>query len=100
LALKLSKNRIMHRVVFAIIALFSVGVLVAQPITVKQLTCENRVNPMGIDVAAPVFGWQIVTEKRNVKQSAYQLQVSTDSLFSQANATIWNSGQKKKRTVL
>lgn len=85
----------MHRVVLAIIALFSVGVLVAQPITVKQLTCENRVNPMGIDVAVPVFGWQIVTVKRNVKQSAYQLQVSTDSLFSQENATIWNSGQKK-----
>ena len=30
-----------------------------------NLHCENRVNPLGIDIAAPQLNWQLISEKRN-----------------------------------
>ena len=72
------------------------GVAVAaQPIRFKQLHCENRVNPLGIDMASPSFGWQILAEQRSFIQSAYEIQVGSDSLQLTKNiAADWNSGKK------
>lgn len=44
-----------------------------------HLTCEYRVNPLGIDVSLPAFSWQFNSSKRNQFQTAYEIVVSTDA---------------------
>ena len=46
----------------------------AQP-GVQHLLTENRTNPVGLDMATPRFSWQLVNDKRNLVQTAYEIQV-------------------------
>jgi len=54
----------------------------AQSIAVVDLTCEHKVDPMGVDAKAPRFSWKIDGAARNIQQSAYSIQVSTNADFS------------------
>lgn len=56
-------------------------------LTVTNLLTENLSGPMGIGVAQPRFTWQIVSEKRNVIQSAYELKVMNHK------TVVWNTGK-------
>ncbi len=68
------------------IALISFGqVVVNNPLT------ENQKNPLGVDVI-PRFSWQLVSAKRNVMQTAYEIRVS-DAQATLAKGNIWNSGK-------
>ena len=53
----------------------------------RNLTVENASNPIGIGVKAPRFSWQLVSNKRNVKQTAYEIQVK------EGNNTVWSTGK-------
>ncbi|MDL2229784.1 glycoside hydrolase family 78 protein [Treponema sp. OttesenSCG-928-L16] len=57
---------------------------------VYDLRCEYRINPLGIFSSVPRFSWKIESDKRNVMQTAYSIEVSRDSGFS---AMVWESGQ-------
>jgi len=57
---------------------------------VKALTCEYRVNPLGIDVKKPRVSWQIESTKRNTMQVAYQVQVSLSE--NNFNVPHWDTG--------
>jgi alpha-L-rhamnosidase len=61
---------------------------------VSNLLCENLSNPIGIDVTQPRFSWQLVSSKRNVMQTAYEIRMGTNasSLAKNKNIT-WNSGK-------
>ena len=59
-------------------------------IKVTHLTCESMVNPLGIDVREPHFCWQIESDRRNVLQHAYQIQVSKNDAF---DLLLWDSGK-------
>lgn len=61
-------------------------------VSVQQLLTENRTNPVGLDVTIPRLSWQLVTTKRNVLQTAYEIRVSTDAA-SVAKGTSWQSGR-------
>jgi alpha-L-rhamnosidase len=39
---------------------------------VNGLVCEYLVNPVGIDVVKPRLSWKIVSESKNVLQTAYE----------------------------
>jgi len=54
---------------------------------VKGLLTENRINPVGIDATGPRFTWQLVSEKRNVLQTAYELKVSL------GKTVVWSTGK-------
>jgi alpha-L-rhamnosidase len=54
---------------------------------VTNLLTENLSNPMGIGVSQPRFTWQLVSEKRNVEQTAYEVKVMD------GRAVVWNSGK-------
>ncbi|MBC7848338.1 MAG: family 78 glycoside hydrolase catalytic domain, partial [Chitinophagaceae bacterium] len=56
-------------------------------LAVKNPRVENRVNPMGIDIAQPHFSWQLGTTRRNVMQTAYELRVLS------GKAAVWSSGK-------
>lgn len=78
----------MKRNILFILALHIVVSLQAA-IGLTKLTVEGRTEPLGFDVTAPRFGWQIVSDKKNVMQEGYQLQVST---APRENSNIWDSG--------
>jgi alpha-L-rhamnosidase len=73
--------------------LFSCGLLgnicFAQ-LKVKNLLCENRVNPLGLDILNPRFSWQLVSDQRNEMQIAYEVRVGEKN----GKEKIWNSGKQ------
>ena len=61
---------------------------------VSNLTCEYRVNPIGIDVTQPRLSWQITSDETNVLQTGYQLRAALSvSDLTYKNKLIWNSGK-------
>ncbi len=63
-------------------------------VTLQHTTCEMLNNPLGIDVVKPRFAWQIVSDQRNVMQSAYQIIVASSLEKLHANeGDLWNSGK-------
>jgi alpha-L-rhamnosidase len=47
----------------------------ASPLGVHDLRCEYQANPLGIDVVHPRLSWKLVSDRRGIMQSAYQLRV-------------------------
>ena len=61
-------------------------------IEVKNLTCEQAVEPLGIEVSSPALGWQIFSDDRNVLQKAYQVLVAGSSeQLAVHNGDLWDS---------
>lgn len=56
-------------------------------VSVSWLRVENLEKPMGIDTDQPRFSWNILSDKQDVKQTAYQIIVTTDK------GEVWNSGR-------
>lgn len=56
-------------------------------VEVTNLRVENLKEPLGIDTNEPRFSWQITSDKKDVRQTAYQLIVSNDQ------GEVWNTGK-------
>jgi alpha-L-rhamnosidase len=48
----------------------------SQRVSVQALRVEYHENPLGIDAAAPRLSWQLRSQARGVRQSAYQIRVA------------------------
>ncbi|HWS00594.1 MAG TPA: alpha-L-rhamnosidase N-terminal domain-containing protein, partial [Prolixibacteraceae bacterium] len=57
---------------------------------VKDLACEYRTNPMGIDVQKPRMSWKIVSADANMLQSAYEIKVTDQTAKGKL---LWTSGK-------
>ena len=69
-------------------------VIQAQALQADHLTTEYRVNPVGINVTAPRFGWVLQSDERNTMQEAYRLQVSKgDGNFDESANLIHDTGR-------
>ncbi len=68
------------------------GSLFSQNITVKELKCEHKQNPMGVDAATPRLSWIISGTGNGILQTAYSIRVATDEKFS-SSTLIWQSGK-------
>ncbi|MDR2641592.1 MAG: glycoside hydrolase family 78 protein [Planctomycetaceae bacterium] len=65
-----------------------------QDVFVRNLTCEYSREPLGIDVCNPVLGWQIVSQRQAISQSAYRIIVSDDlEVLKEDKGNIWDSGK-------
>ena len=65
-----------------------------QSLQVSNLKCENFSNPLGIESVHPRFSWQLKSDARNVKQTAYWIIVSDDARKLDLNqGNIWDSGK-------
>jgi len=66
---------------------------------VKNMRCEYRENPLGIDVENPRLSWIIEErsqrpEVRGQKQTAYQVLVaSSEELLAKDQGDLWDSGK-------
>ena len=63
----------------------------------KQLECEYRANPLGIDTRTPRFSWILQSDRNSERgqgQTAYHLLVaSSERLLKPGKADLWDSGR-------
>ena len=71
-------------------------------VTLSHLEVEMQESPIGITTLSPRFSWHILSDRNNVTQKSYQLQLSTDSiLLSKGKELVWDSGTiKSDKSVL
>src|SRR5215813_13000243 len=66
----------------------------AQSIQVLDLRCEYKLNPIGIDSAAPRLSWRLEGNGRGIAQTAYQLRVAdSESALRAGKPLFWDSGE-------
>lgn len=88
------KKLFIYRLCSLLLSLTSLQQVVAQNIQLTNLRCEMMVAPRGIDVAQPRLSWVIVSGKRNVLQTAYQVLVASSlQKLSNNEGDLWNSGR-------
>lgn len=63
--------------------------LTANALSVGMLRTQYLENPVGIDVAAPAFCWQIESDVRSTLQQSYRIEMATDKGMS---AIVYDSG--------
>ncbi|MGZ3945691.1 MAG: family 78 glycoside hydrolase catalytic domain, partial [Mucilaginibacter sp.] len=71
-------------------ALQFLAIVCCAQVKVDNLLCENRSNPLGMDVTVPRFSWQLSSDKRNEMQIAYRVEVSESETF---HSNVWDSGK-------
>ncbi|HUU16512.1 MAG TPA: glycoside hydrolase family 78 protein [Sedimentisphaerales bacterium] len=65
-------------------------------VAVKELRCEYRVNPLGIDVVKPRLSWIMESNQRGQKQMAYQILVAdSEEQLKWNEGQLWDSGKVK-----
>jgi alpha-L-rhamnosidase len=61
--------------------------------SVVKLRCESKVDPIGIDVAKPQLSWQITSDERGQRQTAYRIKTATNpDTLRKGEADSWDSG--------
>ncbi|HJS55726.1 MAG TPA: family 78 glycoside hydrolase catalytic domain [Chitinophagaceae bacterium] len=76
----------MRKVFLLSVSVFFVIITIAQ-VKLQNLLTENQTNPIGIDIQQPRFSWQLVSDQRNISQSAYEI------IVSGTKGSIWKSGK-------
>jgi alpha-L-rhamnosidase len=82
----------MKTLLISLLLLYSFGAVIAQDLSVKDLTCEHKINPVVIDTPQPRFSWKITGTGNNIIQSTYSLRVARNAKFS-ASDIVWQSGK-------
>ena len=60
-------------------------------VDVTNLTCEYLTNPLGIDAKEPQLSWQLASDQRGQKQTAYRLLVaSSEEKLSKGEGDLWD----------
>ncbi len=80
------------KLIFLLLLISAVGN--SQALFVKDLTCEHKRDPIGIDVKQPRFSWKITGTENNILQAAYSVRVSTENTFA-GSKVVWNPGKIK-----
>jgi alpha-L-rhamnosidase len=63
-------------------------------VRVKNLRCEYRENPLGIDEVAPRLGWQLAADARGERQTAYHVLVASSAeRLRKDDGDLWDSGR-------
>ncbi|MEE4286738.1 MAG: alpha-L-rhamnosidase N-terminal domain-containing protein, partial [Mariniphaga sp.] len=94
------KNSIVNRygtlrlVFIVFVFLISISCQPPKKYEIKDLTVEYLTNPLGVDVEQPRFSWKIISEERDVMQSAFQIIVGESlSEVNKKTGSVWNSGK-------
>ena len=78
-----------------IIILLITGVgLASTPLTVTNLRCEYKGNPVGTDILQPRLSWKLVSSERGTTQVAYQIRVAVSPAKLAKNELLWDSGKQ------
>ena len=66
----------------------------AAPLSVVNLRCEYKNDPVGIDVLQPRLSWEMVSTLRATTQTAYQIRVARLQEDLASNKLVWDSGKR------
>lgn len=84
----------MRRLILFIAFVLHITCVFSQKMSVENLTCDNRHEPLGIEQKNPVLGWQIATAQKSVMQTAYRILVADNVLDIERNVgNMWDSEQ-------
>jgi alpha-L-rhamnosidase len=72
------------------LSLFAIAA--AQDLSLKELTLDHKINPVGIGNKNPGFSWKIFEKGNNIMQTAYSIKVASDEKFS-TSKIVWQSGK-------
>jgi alpha-L-rhamnosidase len=63
-------------------------------VTVSDLKCEYKTDPVGIDVLEPRLSWKVESPQRNTLQTAFEIRVAENlKSLESGNQLAWNSGK-------
>ncbi|PWK27633.1 alpha-L-rhamnosidase-like protein [Arcicella aurantiaca] len=66
----------------------------SQKLAISNLRCEYLKNPSGIESKSPKLSWQILSNQRNILQTAYQILVAdSPNLLQKNQGNYWDSGK-------
>lgn len=72
--------------------LLSLFTFAIESIYISNITCESKINPIGIEVKNPRFSWVINSNERDTYQSAYQILVAdSPEKLRKDIGNIWDS---------
>ena len=60
---------------------------------VKQLVCEYKTDPIGIDIAKPRLSWQLSATENGVMQTAYEVRVAESADKLNSSNLLWSTGK-------
>lgn len=87
-------STVLIRIVFAAGHVRAAGSSPVSPMRVVALRCEHRVTPLGIENPSPLLSWQLQDERRDARQTAYQLIAARTPILLQDNrGDLWDSGK-------
>lgn len=69
------------------------GAAVAAPAEVTALRVDSAAEPLGIDDPAPRLSWQLRSDRRGARQTAYEVQVAASGENLAAGPYVWDSGR-------
>src|SRR5664280_1412849 len=78
------------KLILAFLSIFTVAS--SQDLSLKELTVDHKINPVGIGNKQPAFSWKIIEKGNNVMQTAYSIRVASDEKFSPFKL-VWQSGK-------
>ncbi len=88
-----TKSAIFLSILF-MLTLLSCGKKEQRKLNIENLRCEYKINPIGIDVKRPLLSWEISSDLRGQKQTAYRILVaSSEENLKINNGDIWDSGK-------
>ena len=66
----------------------------AQSLKAENLRCEYQPHPLSVQTHTPALSWELRTDHRNVRQTAYQILVSDNrSSLAKHLGNVWDSGK-------
>src|SRR5437667_4748785 len=70
------------------------------PLTVKNLRCEYKVDPMGIDVRKPRLSWELVNPERGVLETRYEIRVAQSEADLAKGKLLWDGGKQASQASI
>ncbi|NUM52282.1 MAG: family 78 glycoside hydrolase catalytic domain [Candidatus Hydrogenedentes bacterium] len=86
----------------ALLAVVGSSLVASAAITVGDLKCEYRREPLGIDTVRPRLSWKLQSKRRGAAQTAHHVIVASDAkLLDEGTGDLWDSGKRDSdRSVL
>lgn len=79
--------------VFFLLISAALPVQAADSLTIANLRCEYKTNPIGVDISHPRLSWELVSSERATLQSAYEIQVAASEKNLATGKLLWNSAR-------
>ncbi|HKV24636.1 MAG TPA: glycoside hydrolase family 78 protein [Candidatus Acidoferrum sp.] len=65
------------------------------PLSVTDLRCEYKLDPVGIDVLKPRLSWELESPEKGVLQTSYEIRVSSTEAGMAKGKFVWESGKQE-----